>query len=68
MLQLLIKLLPADKKALVELALRITSSLDTPEERKKVADHGIEILRDGKVTVAEWSAFGKKLGVFKKGK
>ena len=47
MLQLLIKLLPADKKALVELALRITSSLDTPEERKKVAEYGIEMLADG---------------------
>ena len=68
MLQLLIKLLPADKKALVELALRITSSLDTPEERKKVAEYGVEMLADGKISVTEWTRFGKMAGVFKKGK
>ena len=68
MLQLLIKLLPADKKALVELALRITSSLDTSEERKKVAEYGVEMLADGKISVTEWTRFGKMAGVFKKGK
>jgi hypothetical protein len=68
MWQLLIKLLPADKKALVELAFRITSSLDTPEERKRVIDYGIEMLADGKISVTEWTRFGKMAGVFKKGK
>ena len=73
MWKLLMGLLPADKKALLELALRITANLDTPEERKRVADYGIEMLSASsaggtRVTVAEWSAFGKKLGVFKKGK
>ena len=68
MLQLLIKLLPADKKALVELALRITSSLVTSAERKKVAEYGVEMLADGKISVTEWTRFGKMAGVFKKGK
>ena len=68
MWNLLTKLLPADKRALLELALRITSSLDTPEERKQVAEYGVEILRDGKISVTERTRFGKLAGVFKKGK
>jgi len=65
MLSLLMKFLPADKKALLDLALRMVASLDTPEERQAVANYGIKMLADGKVTVPEWAAFGKKLGVFK---
>mgnify|MGYP003154575380 CR=1 FL=1 len=65
MLALLMKFLPADKRALLDLALRMVASLDTPEERKAVADYGLEMLADGKVTITEWSAFGKRLGVFK---
>jgi len=65
MLQMLMKFLPADKKALLNLALRMVASLDTPRERTAVADYGIKMLADGKVTITEWAAFGKKLGVFK---
>ena len=65
MLGLLMQFLPADKKALLALALRMVSSLDTPRERKAVADYGIKMLADGKITITEWSAFGKKLGVFR---
>ena len=65
MLQILMKFLPSDKSALLDLALRIVSSLDTAEERKAVADYGLKMLADGKVTVPEWAAFGKKLGVFR---
>ena len=61
----LLKLLPADKRALLELALRITSSLDTAAERKAVAEYGLFMLRDSKVTVGEWAKFGSKLGVLK---
>ena len=60
----LLRFLPADKRALLELAIRITSSLDTPEERKDVAEYGIKMIEGG-VTVNEWATFGKKLGVFK---
>ena len=65
MLKLIMKLLPADKRALLDLALRMVASLDTAEERKAVADYGLKMLDDGKVTIIEWSAFGKRLGVFK---
>ena len=65
MLQILMKFLPSDKSALLDLALRMVSSLDTAEERKAVADYGLKMLADGKVTVPEWAAFGKKLGVFR---
>ena len=65
MLQILMKFLPSDKGALLDLALRMVSSLDTAEERKAVADYGLKMLADGKVTVPEWAAFGKKLGVFR---
>jgi hypothetical protein len=61
----LLKLLPADKRSLLELALRITASLDTQAERKVVADYGVEMLKDGKVSVGEWAKFGSKLGILK---
>jgi hypothetical protein len=61
----LLKLLPADKRALLELAIRITSSLDTAAERKAVAEYGMEMLEDRKVTVGEWAKFGSKLGILK---
>ena len=61
----LLKLLPADKRALLELAIRITSSLDTAAERKAVALYGMEMLRDRKVSVGEWAKFGSKLGILR---
>jgi len=63
MMNLLLKFLPADKRALLTLALRITASLDTAAERKAVADYGVEMLRDGKISVGEWAKFGSKLGI-----
>ena len=64
MLNLLIRFLPEDKRGLLELAMRMVSQLDTPEERKAVAEYGIKMIEGG-VTVNEWTTFGKKLGVFK---
>ena len=61
------KFLSEDKKALLDLALRMMAALDTPEERAAAAQHGIKIFADGKVTVSEWATFGKALGVFKNG-
>jgi hypothetical protein len=61
----LLKLLPVDKRALLELAIRITSSLDTAAERKAVAEYGLEMLKDNKVTVGEWAKFGSKLGILR---
>ena len=67
MLGLLMRLLPPDTKALVQLALRMVDSLDTPEERKAVAEFGMKMLSDGSVSITEWRAFGKKLGIFRLG-
>ena len=64
MLSLLMKFLPADKKALLDLALRMVANLDTAQERRAVADYGIKMIAGGG-TVNEWATFGKKLGVFK---
>ena len=61
----LLRFLPEDKRALLELALRITSSLDTAEERRSVAKFGLEMLKDNKVTVGEWAKFGSKLGILR---
>jgi hypothetical protein len=61
----LLRFLPEDKRALLELALRITSSLDSAEERRDVANYGLEMLKDNKVTVGEWAKFGSKLGILR---
>ena len=62
-MNLLLKFLPADKKAMLELAMRIVASLDSGAERKAAIDYGIKMLEDGKVTVGEWAKFGSKLGI-----
>ena len=62
-MNILLKFLPKDKRALLELALRITASMDTKQKRIDVAKYGIEILADGKVTPPEWATFGSKLGI-----
>ena len=61
----LLRFLPADKRGLLELAMRIMSSLDDAEERKSAVAYGVEMLKDGKVTVSEWATFGKHIGIFK---
>ena len=61
----LLRFLPKEKRQMVELAQRIVSSLDTADERKAAIDYGVAMLRDGKVSVAEWSRFGSKLGVLR---
>jgi len=42
-------------------------ALDTPEERRIVAEYGKKMLDDGHITITEWSVFGKKLGIFRLG-
>lgn len=63
MLGIILRFLPEDKRQLLELAMRITSSLNTAKERKDVAEYGMAMLNDGKVTVGEWAKFGSKLGI-----
>ena len=59
----ILRLLPEDKKNMLELAMRIVASLDSGAERKEAIDYGIKMLEDGKVTVGEWAKFGSKLGI-----
>ena len=61
----ILKLLPKDKRNMLELGMRIVASLDTAAERKEVIDYGIHMLKDGKVSVAEWAKFGSKLGILR---
>ena len=57
--------LPNELKNMVTLMVRIYESMDTPEERKAAFDYGSEMIKDGKVTVAEWAKFGGKLGILR---
>ena len=68
LLKMIRPLLPPDLKSMVDLMMRIYGSLDTAEERKAAFDYGEKMLADGKVSVPEWSGFGKRLGIFKKEK
>ena len=63
MLDLLMRFLPADKRAMVQLAMRMVARLDTAAERRDVAEWGIQAFQDGKITVPEWGALGGKLGI-----
>ena len=63
MLGIILRFLPRDKRLLLQLLLRITSSLDTAEERKDVAEYGTAILKTGKITIADLSKLGSKLGI-----
>ena len=61
----ILKLLPKDKRNMLELGMRIVASLDTGAERKEAVDYGIHMLKDGKVSVSEWAKFGSKLGILR---
>ena len=63
MLQLLLRFLPADKRAMIQLAMRMVAKLDTPAERKAVAEYGIAAFKDGSVSITEWATIGGKLGI-----
>ena len=70
MLNWIIKLLPPEKRALMELAISITSNLYTADDRRIVAEYGVKMLSpesegSTRVTVSEWAIFGSKLGVLK---
>lgn len=63
MLQMLMRFLPADKRAMVELAMRMVAKLDTAKERRDVAEWGIQAFKDGRLSVSEWATLGGKLGI-----
>ena len=63
MLQMLMRFLPADKRAMIQLALRMVSNLDTATERRDVAEYGIAAFKDGSISITEWATIGGKLGI-----
>ena len=60
---MLMRFLPADKRAMIQLAMRMVSKLDTAAERKAVAEYGIAAFKDGFVSITEWATIGGKLGI-----
>jgi hypothetical protein len=64
-MNLLLMFLPTQTRQLITLGRQIISRLDTADERKSAVDYGIEMMKDGKVTVVEWARFGSKLGILK---
>jgi len=64
-MDMLLMFLPAQTRQLVTLGKQIIARLDTTDERKAAVDYGIEMLKDGRVTVGEWAKFGSKLGILK---
>ena len=63
MLKILLSFLPADKRAMIQLAMRMVSKLATAGERQAVAEWGIRAFADGKISVPEWAELGGKLGI-----
>ena len=59
----LLRFLPEEQKDMITLGKRIVGCLDSSEERKQAIAYGVDMLSDGKVTVAEWAKFGSKLGI-----
>ena len=64
-MDMLLMFLPAQTRQLVTLGKQIIARLDTTDERKAAVEYGIEMLKDGRVTVGEWAKFGSKLGILK---
>lgn len=56
---------PEERAEFFALARRIYSSMDTHVERRAALMFALDMFKDGKVTIIEWSGFGKKLGIFK---
>jgi hypothetical protein len=64
MIDMLMRFLPADKRALLKLAMRMSDKLDTASERKAVAEYGLAAFRnDGKISITEFTRLGKMMGI-----
>ena len=64
-MEFLLRFVPAQTRQLITLGQQIIARLDTAGERDEAVNYGIEMLKDGRVTVGEWSKFGSKLGILK---
>ncbi len=67
-MRFLVRLLPKEYQALITLGTRIMSSFDTKEEALQFFAIVAESLKDGSVSVSEWSRIGKAAGIFKGGR
>ena len=63
MIKLLSRFLPPDQKALVALAMRMVANLDTPRERREVAEYALGAFRTGRISITDWTRLGKRLGI-----
>jgi len=63
MIKLLSRFLPPDQKALVELAMRMVANLDTPRERREVAEYALGAFHTGRISITDWTRLGKRLGI-----
>ena len=61
MISILMKFLPPQAKAGIQLATLLTQALDTPEERQAALDHTIAMIADGKISIKEWRELGQLL-------
>jgi len=61
MLGLLMRFLPPQAKAGIQLATLLTQALDTPQERQAALDHAVAMLADGKISIKEWRELGQLL-------
>ena len=66
-MKFLVKFLPKEYQALLTLGTRIVSSFDSKEEAMHFFSTVADSLKDGKVSVSEWSRIGSAAGVFKRG-
>jgi hypothetical protein len=64
MVKLILLLLPARYRLLLEMGLRIGKNLNTAEEIKAVAVELDAITKDGRVSVSDWAKLGKVLKVY----
>ena len=62
-MKFLLALMPREYREMIVLCQRIFNQLDTSAERQEAIAFGVEMIRDGKVTVGEWPKFGSKLGI-----
>ena len=63
MIDLLMRFLPADTRALLRLAMRMANNLDTAQERKDVAEYGLAAFHNGHISITEWTGLGKQMGI-----
>ena len=61
MISILMKFLPPQAKAGIQLATLLTQALDTPEERQAALDNTIAMIADGKSSIKEWRELGQLL-------